>query len=580
MAEKERTPVRGMPNNVDAEQAVLGSILIDNKAADMLIPTLKEDDFYLATNRIIFAVMRDLQEASKPIDTVSVADELELRGKLDEVGSVDYLAALSQSVPSAAGGDHYADIIKRDALIRRVIGAGNNIARYGYECNSGTDALLNAEREIYSISEEVSEKALVRADAALGVAMKNIQDVQSGNVPKNTIFTDFPTLDKMTRGLKPGEMVLIAARPSVGKTAFALNIAANACLNHNKTVAVFSLEMPDHLLVKRMLAYVSKVSLSKMDMRGGLSSSADTGKLFDAYRKLSETQLYIDDYSMNGPTDVLSKCRRLKRETGLDLIIIDYLQLMTNGGKGREESRQLEVSDMSRRMKIYAKELDVPIILLSQMSRGVEQRIDHTPKLSDLRESGAIEQDADMVMFLHKESQFNPAVPENVVKLIIQKNRNGPIGTIDMEWDGETTSFRECVDGTYTPSAPSAQPSPDYGVRGRDEEFDYEKSKFSAGGANGDVSAADGVRAAQTAFAEDDAFTEESDDGLMPFGAAADDEPPFDTEDVPVTDGDVPPADEDGEAVCETEEEEYADSEYEDEYVDDGDEPDDGELPF
>lgn len=566
MAEREKIVYRGMPNNIEAEQAVLGSILIDNKAADMLVPVLREEDFYLPANRTIFRAMHTLQESSKPIDTVSVADELELHGKLDEVGSIDYLGVLASSVPSAASGDHYADIIKRDSLIRRVIEAGNNIAKYGYESTSATDALLNAEREIYSISEDVSEKELVKADVALGVAMKNIQDVQSGNVPKNTIFTDFPSLDRMTRGLKPGEMVLIAARPSVGKTAFALNIAANACLNHHKTVAIFSLEMPSHLLVKRMLAYVSKVSLSKMDMRGGLSSSVDTGKLFDAYRKLSETQLYIDDYSMNGPTDVLSKCRRLKRESGLDLIIIDYLQLMTNGGKGREsESRQLEVSDMSRRMKIYAKELDVPIILLSQMSRGVEQRNDHSPKLSDLRESGAIEQDADVVMFLHRESQFNPAVPENVIKLIIQKNRNGPIGEIALEWEGETTSFRECVDGVM-PVAPSPKP-------------EYQSSSAKETGSDGEYEYKE--KAEDKPAVKDDELVEtdvETDDGLMPFGSA-EDEPPFDLAPMP-SDEDAPPATDDD--FADKSFDDFSDENGEDdddEFVDDYD-GEDEDMPF
>lgn len=559
MAEKNNVIYKGMPNNPDAEQALLGSILIDNRAADLLIPTLRESDFYIAANRLVFAAMRALQEASKPVDTVSVADMLELQGKLDEAGSIDYLAQLAESVPSAASGDHYADIVKRDSLIRRVISAGNNIAKKGYESVDGTDALLNAEREIYSISEDISEKELVRADVALGVAMKNIQEAQAGIVSRNVVNTDFPSLDRMSRGFKPGELILIAARPSVGKTAFALNIAANACLNHNKTVAVFSLEMPAHLLVKRTLAYVSKVSLSAMDEWGGLSP-AETGKLYDAYRRLSETNLYIDDYSMNSPTDVLSKCRRLKRENGLDLIIIDYLQLMSNGGRGRSsESRQMEVSEMSRSMKIYAKELDVPIILLSQMSRGVEQRNDHTPKLSDLRESGAIEQDADMVMFLHRENQFNPAVPENLIQLLVRKNRNGPIGDINLEWEGQTTTFRECVDGAF--SAPAPAPRPDYAAAAAKEE------KSAADADEEDT---------------DDAFVEgtpETDDGLMPFADAApfgekaegpapddDDAPPFDTEET----------DEDKE--YEDTADEVADEEYEDEYTDDDGEEED--LPF
>lgn len=543
MAEKSKRVTRGMPNNVEAEASVLGSILIDNKAADEIIPMLCADDFYLSQNRMIFSVMKDLQNDSKPIDTVSVADALELRGKLDEVGSISYLSELAEGVPSAANGEYYAQIIKRDSLTRKVIHAGNEISKYGYECSEGKDALDNAEKLVYAIAEQNSEKALLKADDALATAVKNIQDVQAGNVPKNTVYTDFPTFDRQTHGLKPGEMVLIAARPSVGKTAFALNIAANVCLNHGKNVAIFSLEMPAYLLTKRMLAYVSKVSISKMDTRGGMSSS-DNARLFKAYNALLSTGLYIDDYSMNGPSDVLSKCRRLKREQGLDLIIIDYLQLMTTGGSGRApESRQVEVSEMSRKMKIYAKELDCPIILLSQMSRGVEQRTDHTPLLSDLRESGSIEQDADIVAFLHNPSRYNSALPVNEVILDVKKNRNGPVGEIKLEWDGDTTSFKECVDG----------------------------------GASGDTQIKSAI--AQTAPVEQDVVEVETDKGMMPFEEAASDmqevssgQMAFDT-DMPFGDG--IPAPDDSDAP-----ESYGEDYDDDEYVDEGDEAPDDSLPF
>ncbi len=447
MAKDENKRVsRGMPNNVDAEASVLGSILIDNKAADIIIPMLKAEDFYLSQNRLIFEVMKGLQNESKPIDTVSVCDALELKGKLDEVGSIAYLSELAEGVVSAANGEYYASIIKRDSLTRKVIEAGNDIAKFGYECQDGKDALDNAEKLVYAIAEQSSEKALVKVDDAAALALKTIQDAQSGNVPKNTVYTDFPTFDQKTHGLKPGEMVLIAARPSVGKTAFALNIAANVAMNHGKKVAIFSLEMPADLLATRMLAYVSKVSLTKMKTRGALTQT-DLKKLFNGYKALLASDVYIDDYSMNGPADVLSKCRRLKREKGLDLVIIDYLQLMTSQKSGRAaESRQVEVSDMSRKMKIYAKELDCPIILLSQMSRGIEQRPDHTPQLSDLRESGSIEQDADIVMFLNKPYAYNKALPPNEVILDVKKNRNGTIGEIKLDWDGDTTTFKECVD--------------------------------------------------------------------------------------------------------------------------------------
>lgn len=545
MAKDENKRVsRGMPNNVDAEASVLGSILIDNKAADIIIPMLKAEDFYLSQNRLIFEVMKGLQNESKPIDTVSVCDALELKGKLDEVGSIAYLSELAEGVVSAANGEYYASIIKRDSLTRKVIEAGNDIAKFGYECQDGKDALDNAEKLVYAIAEQSSEKALVKVDDAAALALKTIQDAQSGNVPKNTVYTDFPTFDQKTHGLKPGEMVLIAARPSVGKTAFALNIAANVAMNHGKKVAIFSLEMPADLLATRMLAYVSKVSLTKMKTRGALTQT-DLKKLFNGYKALLASDVYIDDYSMNGPADVLSKCRRLKREKGLDLVIIDYLQLMTSQKSGRAaESRQVEVSDMSRKMKIYAKELDCPIILLSQMSRGIEQRPDHTPQLSDLRESGSIEQDADIVMFLNKPYAYNKALPPNEVILDVKKNRNGTIGEIKLDWDGDTTTFKECVDENANTT-----------------EYVYDEPKKHEDDEEGGVD-----MKAISDVAED--LHEVAADSDMPFAM------PFDSDNQgeqapPPSDSDVPDSYDD----------DYADDD--DEYVDDDDNSDDdGDMPF
>lgn len=538
MAKDENKRVtRGMPNNVDAEASVLGSILIDNKAADIIIPTLKAEDFYLSQNRLIFEVMKQLQNESKPIDTVSVCDALELKGKLDEVGSIAYLSELAEGVVSAANGEYYASIIKRDSLTRKVIEAGNDIAKFGYECQDGKDALDNAEKLVYAIAEQSSEKALVKVDDAAALALKIIQDAQSGNVPKNTVYTDFPTFDQKTHGLKPGEMVLIAARPSVGKTAFALNIAANVALNHGKKVAIFSLEMPADLLATRMLAYISKVSLTKMKTRGALSAT-DLKKLYNGYKALLASDVYIDDYSMNGPSDVLSKCRRLKREKGLDLVIIDYLQLMTAQKNGRAaESRQVEVSDMSRKMKIYAKELECPIILLSQMSRGIEQRNDHTPQLSDLRESGSIEQDADIVMFLNKPYTYNKALPPNEVILDVKKNRNGTIGEIKLDWDGDTTTFKECVDENANTT-----------------EYVYDEPKKRDDDEEGGVD-----MKAISDVAEDLHEVAAADSDMpfdMPFGSDEGEQAP------PPDDNDIPDED--------------------DEYVDDGDESidDDGDMPF
>lgn len=430
-----------MPNNVEAEQNVLGALLIDDKMADVIMPTLAVEDFFVSQNRIIYAAMRELVERSSPIDTVSVADKLELQGKLDEVGSIDYLNSLAMGVVSSANAKYYADIIKRDSLTRKVISAGNDILEYAYTCEDGADALGKAEQLVFKIAEEKTDKALTHAKEALATAFQNIQDAQAGNTPSNLIFTGFTNLDRKTKGLKPGDFVILAARPGVGKTALALNIAVN-CLLKNKTVAVFNMEMTAPSLVKRMLAYLSGVTFESMDVRGQLSDS-DIAKLYNAYTTLLGKELYIDDYSMNHPSDILSKCRRLKREKGLDFVIVDYLQLMEADSKGRaSESRQNDVSTMSRQLKVYAKELGVPILALSQMSRGAEKE-GRAPQLSDLRDSGAIEQDADVVMFLHDPSKVDENLPKDEILLLLRKNRSGSIGEMKLHWDGNTTTFRD-----------------------------------------------------------------------------------------------------------------------------------------
>lgn len=602
-----RRIARAMPYNADAEAAVLGSILIDARTADDIVPTMNDGDFFLKPNRLVFAAMKELHGRLVPIDTVSVADRLQQTGNLDEAGSVEYLAELADSVPSAAGAEHYAEIVKRDALTRRVIFAANSIADNAYKSETGTGALEFAEHAIFSVAEETSERSLVQASEAMEAALKSINDVQQNKTPQNIVRSRFDALDRMTKGFKPGELILLAARPSVGKTAFALNIAANIVTEHKnkKTVAIFSLEMDAPLLAKRMLSYVSEVPLSHMDTFGGMSTT-DDGKLMRAFNALYDSGLYIDDYKLNTPGDVLSKCRRLKRERGLDLVIIDYLQLMTTG-RDYDSNRQQAVSDMSRNMKLYAGELGVPIILLSQMSRDVEKRDDHSPKLSDLRESGAIEQDADVVMFLHKPSQFNPAIPKDVVQLIIRKNRNGPVGEIDLKWIGDTTTFREYDKDELEEATENARrdaaekeaerkaetarraegEGSEYVGREEDGEYVYQPSESAGDGVDklrSFVDAAPDMTAVTGGERERESTVAES--GESPFeDAPADDEIPFDTGDVYEAeededseeelpfdaDGDVPPPD-DGDVPPSEDDEEYTDP------YDDG--PDDGDVLF
>ena len=518
MAEKkmktERKNLRAMPSNVEAEQNVLGALLIDDKTADLIMPILREEDFFVAQNRLIYGAMRELNEHSQPIDTVSVADKLEVQGKLDEVGSIEYLNSLAMGVVSSANAKHYADIIKRDSLTRKVIGAGNDILEFAYGCEDGADALSKAEQLVFKIAEEKTDRALVKADVALSEAMAAIQDAQSGNTPTNIVFSGFKQFDRRTKGMKPGDFIILAARPGVGKTAFALNIAAN-CLLKNKTVAIFNMEMTAASLVKRMLAYLSGVTFENMDVRGQLSE-ADAGKLYSAYTMLLGKNLYIDDYSMNHPSDILSKCRRLKREVGLDLVIVDYLQLMEADARGRSESRQNDVSTMSRQLKVYAKELGVPILALSQMSRGAEKE-GRAPQLSDLRDSGAIEQDADVVMFLHDPSKVDPNMPKDRIQLLIRKNRSGSMGDLVLNWDGNTTTFTEVNDDGSLEDNPSTIANVDLGemkqVRGRGPMPFNEQ----AGGL-------DEIRGADI---QDDDKEYTDDDDMLPVGRPGDEDLPF-----------------------------------------------------
>ncbi|MCQ2602915.1 MAG: hypothetical protein MJ193_03185, partial [Clostridia bacterium] len=310
MAEKktktEQKAVRTMPNNIEAEAYVLGAIMIDDKAANDVVPELKEDDFYLQAHRYIFRAMKELQSASKPIEFVSVVDQLELDGKIDEVGSASYISELTEKTISAANVSFYADIVQRDALTRRVIHASNDAVQFAYEASSGKEALEHAEELVYNISQDVSDKALQPAKKALGEALAKIQAIQAGNEDTTSIKTGFKEFDKVTKGLKPGQFVIIAARPSIGKTALALNFATNMALN-GKSVAIFNMEMEATDLVRRQLAYLSQVPFFKMENRGAMSDE-DDGALISAYNRLVATKLFIDDYSMNRPSDILSKC--------------------------------------------------------------------------------------------------------------------------------------------------------------------------------------------------------------------------------------------------------------------------------
>jgi replicative DNA helicase len=436
---KNNTP-RTMPNNLEAEQAVLCSALIDNLASETIMSKLDARDFYSETHKIIFDTMKTLYLANKPVDFVTVVDALEKHDNLEKVGGISYITSLSNVVPSSAYHNHYTEIVKRDSILRQLIETCSNIATKAYEADS-TEVLAEAEKALYEIGEKGSTGGLESMRPIFTEAMSTFEDICKNGNNTHGVRTGFIALDKKMGGLQKTDLIILAARPGIGKTSLAMNIVSNAAIEDNARCAIFSLEMGKEQLAQRMLCSVAGVNMAKI--RGGEQpNEADWAKLWNAHKKLQNSQIYVDDNSLNKPSQILAKCRKLKRERGLDLVVVDYLQLMT--GDTKTDSRQTEVSEMSRQMKILAKEIDVPVIVLSQLSRAVLQRQDHKPMLSDLRESGSIEQDADIVIFIDRKEESNDETIKNtnyVADLIIAKFRNGEPGTVKVGWDGGKVSF-------------------------------------------------------------------------------------------------------------------------------------------
>lgn len=431
---------RVLPNNLEAEQSVLCSAMIDGEAAINIVSKLTPTDFYSQAHQKIFEAIVDLFNKNKPIDIITLTDALETRGVLNGIGGVGYLATLSNVIPSSAYYQSYIEIVKKNSVLRQLIGASSKIIETAYSSDD-VDALGFAEKSIFEISERGQVSSLESLAESLGDVMENFEEIHKNQGIVRGVPTGFYQLDRMTNGLQKSDLIIIAARPSVGKTALAMNIVTNAAIEGKAKCAVFSLEMSKQQLAQRMLCSVAKVDMTKA-LHGELSDN-DWSRLWKAHKKLSQCKIYVDDSSLNRPSQILSKCRKLKRERGLDLIMIDYLQLMSADGKS--DNRQTEVGEISRKMKILAKEINVPVILLSQMSRGVEQRGNHTPVLSDLRESGAIEQDADMVMFIHRPDEIQKEGANRPrdyqVQLIVAKHRNGELGTITLQWIGSNVTF-------------------------------------------------------------------------------------------------------------------------------------------
>lgn len=430
---------RILPHSAEAEQSVLGCVLIDQNAAVNIVSDLKKIDFYTEAHRIIFECMQTVYFANLPIDFITLIDELEKKNMLDSVGGAEYITTLTNAVPSSSNYQHYIDIVKRGSILRQLISASNEIIQKSFSGIEKEDALAFAEKIILDISNKEDVSSLTHIKESVHNIIDKFQTIQKDKTSLRGLPTGIYGLDKITNGLQKSDLILIAARPSCGKSSLALNIANYAAIEGKRKVAVFSLEMPKTQLAQRSLCSIAMVSMEKA-LKGELDIN-EWKALWAANEKIEKSTMMIDDSSLNTPSHILSKCRRMNAESGLDLVVIDYLQLMSAGGRAKE-NRQQEISEMSRSLKIVAKELDVPVILLSQLSRAVEMRKDHRPILSDLRESGAIEQDADIVIFIYRSDLYNDVEGEKgIAELIIAKHRNGPLGVVKTKWLGEYTTF-------------------------------------------------------------------------------------------------------------------------------------------
>ena len=427
------------PQNVEAEQAVLGAMLLSHDAVIVAMEKLQSQDFYRDVHRIIFEAMEHLHRENKEIDVITLPDELKRMKKLDDVGGLEYVLNLPNLVGSAANIESYANIVAEKALARNLISTCTELTTEAYDGQKETEALLDdAERRILQLSDTKNRGDFASVGAVVEVTLDKITKLYENKAGLTGLPTGFRDLDRMTSGLQPSDLILVAARPSMGKTAFTLNIAQNVGVRQHKTVAFFSLEMSQEQLVQRLLCQIAHIDSQKL-RTGQLNSDEEWTRLTDACDKLYESPIYIDDTPGISVAEMRSKARRLKSEHGLDLIIVDYLQLM----QGRNaESRQQEISEISRSLKALARELKVPLIALSQLSRSVESRQDKRPMLSDLRESGALEQDADIVSFLYREDYYDKETEnQHITEVILAKHRNGPVGSVKLYFKNEFTLF-------------------------------------------------------------------------------------------------------------------------------------------
>ena len=429
------------PHSVEAEQSVLGSILLDKEAMISVSETLVPEDFYKEAHKVIYESMLKLYNSQSEIDLITLTDELRDQGYLDDIGGIAYITSLSTVVPTTSNIKYYVNIVKEKSISRQLISAANDIINLGYDGSAKVEYVLeNAEKKIFDISQERATNDFQPINQVISEALSMLEKLYEEKNDVTGLTTGFRDLNKKINGLQRSDLLLIAARPAMGKTAFALNLVQNAALKGDASVAVFSLEMSKEQLVQRMIASQSTVELKKI--KTGTLADNDWPRITDGMAILSGAKIHIDDTPGIKISELRSKCRKLKIEKGLDLVLIDYLQLME--GEGQNESRQQEIAKISRSLKILAKELDCPVVALSQLSRAPEQRADHRPMLSDLRESGSIEQDADIVMFLYRDEYYNPDTEKkNIGEVIVAKNRHGETGTVELVWCGGIQKFAD-----------------------------------------------------------------------------------------------------------------------------------------
>jgi len=428
------------PHNLEAEQSILSAILIENNTLPEVLEILSDQDFYREAHRKIFKAMIELFERNEPADLVTLTNLLKERGELESLGGASYLAELVDAVPMAVNASHYARIVQEKATLRHLIESAAGITTRCFEDRGDVEEILDfAERSIFDISENKVKPSFYSLGDILTETYKAVEDAYENKALVTGVPTGFPGLDEKTSGFQAGDFIVIAGRPSMGKTALALNIARNASLETEEPSAIFSLEMSKEQLSLRMLSAEARVDSSKM--RGGFLSEADLAKINRAAGALYDIPIFIDDSPAISALEIRAKARRMKMEKALGLVVIDYLQLMQ--GRRSAERRELEISEISRSLKALAKELHIPVVALSQLNRKVEERTNKRPVLSDLRESGAIEQDADVIVFIYRDKVYNKeeSNPNDIAELILAKQRNGPIGTVRLAFLEQYTRF-------------------------------------------------------------------------------------------------------------------------------------------